>query len=347
MSPRYQALLGVVADQVVKRGQKAILWVHYPVEQELLLSIFTNLGFTAATMMADDDSNARWDLQQRFNNPGNELMVLIANYNTSGVGLNLQKACHYVHLVDPPLGWSSREQTVGRNYRLGSLHEVTVIEYFVTGSFNEKQTNQAIEKGISLFAALADLSRIGTTGDELLEVLRLGADEVTPYFLCDGELYKRDSAPAEALFDAIPESERIVYDLTAEKLIAYIFRYRGMESVQHLGFGKDFTEDRLIEVTAEVEKRASSAADIKDVQPTQSPAKPSTPRAKNQSNKAPASDTDKANPDQPSDGQGGKRTLPQTDEGVEQQPADQGKAKRRKQAPRKKVAKQKKKGSQA
>jgi len=33
----------------------------------------------------------------------------------------------------------AQEQAVGRCYRIGQVRDVTVIEYFVQGSFNEKQ----------------------------------------------------------------------------------------------------------------------------------------------------------------------------------------------------------------
>ncbi len=94
-------------------------------------------------------------------------MILIASYLVSGVGLSLHKACWNVHLLDPSPSQEAQAQAVGRTYRLGQAHDVRVVGYCVTGSYNECMVNTAII-AISLIFASQEL--VINTGAELLEL---------------------------------------------------------------------------------------------------------------------------------------------------------------------------------
>ncbi len=115
-----------------------------PPEQHPTQALPTPPGLLAFPFTSALNPTKRTRLQAQFNEAASGAMVLIASYLVSGVGLNLQKACWYVHLLDLAPSREAQAQAAGRTYRLGQGHDVRVIEYFVTGSFNERTEAVAV-----------------------------------------------------------------------------------------------------------------------------------------------------------------------------------------------------------
>jgi hypothetical protein len=126
---RLRTFVALIADQVLRRQEKAIVWVAYPATQKLIVSLMAVLNIASRAFLATLDATERGNLVRAFNNEKDPLRVLICNYVCSPAGYNLQQACRYVHLLDPPPSKSAREQAVGRTHRLGQKTVVVVVSY--------------------------------------------------------------------------------------------------------------------------------------------------------------------------------------------------------------------------
>ncbi|XTI94614.1 P-loop containing nucleoside triphosphate hydrolase protein, partial [Cenococcum geophilum] len=140
---------------VVKRKEKAIVWSLYPLEQLIIREIFVSFGIDTRVLASDLTQGQKSDLVKNFNSP-DVCQVLIASYTANGAGLNLQQSCHNVHLFDPAPSANAQEQAIGRTYRLGQPRKVTVVEYYVRRTFNEKVVNTQILRALPGLMAMID-----------------------------------------------------------------------------------------------------------------------------------------------------------------------------------------------
>lgn len=240
----------MLADQVVKRGEKAIVWVLYPFEQAFVTALLRAIYIDARAYSADLTAEKRSELQHTFNTSKTEAMVLVCSYSCNGVGLNLHHRCHNVHLLDPAMTQASQDQAIGRTLRLGQKFNVVVIEYFVRGSFNERQVNQIILRSLPNMMAMIDKETLKSeygidkadlkTVTEEVEDVELGPMQKKFHFV-EGRILKADDpdAPADAK----------LYDVR-EVLIELFQWNRGTRIVQHRGFGEKFTEEQEDPVAA-------------------------------------------------------------------------------------------------
>ena len=161
-SSRLSALVANIADQVVKRKEKAIIWSLYPLEQLIIRELLVSFGIDARVLASDLTQGQKSDLVKNFNSP-EVCQVLIASYTANGAGLNLQQSCHNVHLFDPAPSANAQEQAIGRTYRLGQPRKVTVVEYYVRRTFNEKVVNTQILRALPGLMAMIDKDQVFKT----------------------------------------------------------------------------------------------------------------------------------------------------------------------------------------
>jgi hypothetical protein len=62
-SIRLRALLSALADQVLRKGEKALVWVSYPVEQKLIAALLDMLNIRTRALLADLSAPARARLE--------------------------------------------------------------------------------------------------------------------------------------------------------------------------------------------------------------------------------------------------------------------------------------------
>lgn len=125
-SPRLLALGARAADQTIKRGEKIITWVLYPIEQMLVATTLRVMGVETSAYLSSLNATDRAQLQRDFNEPGDPVRALSCSFAMNGAGLNLQRACWNVHILDPATTAASTEQGIGRSYRLNQKHDVSV-----------------------------------------------------------------------------------------------------------------------------------------------------------------------------------------------------------------------------
>jgi hypothetical protein len=282
-SSRLSALVANIADQVVKRKEKAIVWSLYPLEQLIIREILVSFGIDARVLASDLTQGQKSDLVKNFNSP-DICQVLIASYTANGAGLNLQQSCHNVHLFDPAPSANAQEQAIGRTYRLGQPRKVTVIEYYVRRTFNEKVVNTQILRALPGLMAMIDKDQVSKTyaHDYTTPGLENVFDSTSlKGFVLDGEgkLWHslNPDIPRELLGKPPLEPEEV--------LIQFFTTQRGRRAVQHGGFGEAFQENLYPTVESDPEVQ-SEMEDDEDGRP-----KP-TPRASRRKRKATPSEVE-------------------------------------------------------
>ena len=136
-SVRLRALLAGMADDVIRRQEKVLVWVQYPAEQKLVVAMLDLLGIKAAALLASLAARQRSRLIAEFNRASTEgIQVLVCSYKVSITGHNMQHACSRVHMVDPAPTEATLEQTVGRVQRLGQRKIVHVTMYLTPSTHN-------------------------------------------------------------------------------------------------------------------------------------------------------------------------------------------------------------------
>ena len=208
---RLRALLSVLADQVLRRREKALLFVQYPVEQKLLLALLDLVGIRASGLLAVLKPKARARMIKDFNTLGEgTCQVLVCSYKVSMAGHNLQAACRNVHLVDPPPTEAAMHQVIGRVQRMGQARTVNVVAYTSSKTHNvTTSTKSATQIASTVLASVnvAELSRAyghdGMTADE-----REALQRFEGFATVDGELVHTSHpafAAASAATDGGPE----------------------------------------------------------------------------------------------------------------------------------------------
>ena len=170
-APKIRALLQIVADQVHKDQEKALIWVTFPTQQILICKLLRLMGIRTDLLIRDRVGyQARREIINSFqhDNGPEGIQVLIGTYALGSAGINLQNLCRNVHLFDPPGSDAIGIQAVGRVRRIGQLREVKVFEYYVQGTVNEFQRWKNLQKALP--GVLAQLNNRIFQGKESSEL---------------------------------------------------------------------------------------------------------------------------------------------------------------------------------
>ena len=157
-SPKLRALLRILSEKVVQDEEKAVVWCLYPATQLLVYKILRLLNIDTILFASHLTDREKEDVKEAFNTPNRSGTVMIMSYKIGNVGLNLQKACHHVHLFDPPPNDPMAYQAVGRSRRFGNPSAVVwVWEYYLQKSFNDRILALNIRKALP--GLMAELSK--------------------------------------------------------------------------------------------------------------------------------------------------------------------------------------------
>jgi superfamily II DNA/RNA helicase len=147
-SPRFRALITLLATQIDERNEKALIFSSSPFEQQLITVVLRTIQIRARSVLATMKPQDKDDVISRFNqpltrlvDPGNDgtanddVEVLVLSYWMNS-GLNLHSQCHNMHAFSPPPSHPIMIQSCGRIARFGQTHECLVVSYFVAETFN-------------------------------------------------------------------------------------------------------------------------------------------------------------------------------------------------------------------
>lgn len=184
-SPKLRKLLELLAEIVVLRKEKAIIWVNNPAQMEWLCQVSTpyfrlyniaNLWLQVLSLCGIDARQLRTDLPTKehdalihdFDRDPKTASVLICSFLVSCAGLNLQHLCRTSIEFEPPPNESTRQQSLGRVKRRGSLGTwVRHITLLTKNTLNTKQDFDSILNNLPVLVTQLDLKIFGgDNGDE-------------------------------------------------------------------------------------------------------------------------------------------------------------------------------------
>jgi SNF2 family DNA or RNA helicase len=111
--------MALLAEQVLRKGDKAVVWCLYPIMQKLIVALLAGFGIPARAFLASLNPAQRTEVVRSFNSSDSEpLRVLVCNYSCSPARYNMQHANRNVHLFDPAPCESAKLQAIGRTHRI-------------------------------------------------------------------------------------------------------------------------------------------------------------------------------------------------------------------------------------
>ncbi|KAJ4326067.1 hypothetical protein N0V94_000229 [Neodidymelliopsis sp. IMI 364377] len=193
-SPKLRQLLPILAEVVVLRKEKALLWVNNPAQAEWLEHVLTLCGIVVAQLRPDLTQREQDRILRDFNSAEGKIRVLICSYMVSCAGLNLQKQCRTSIEYEPPPNESVRTQELGRVRRRGQPSPwVRHITLLTKDTLNTKQDSEAILKNLPSLMTQLNMEVWGRADDDG-RTYRLGE-----FVLHKGELCPADDPKVKGL----------------------------------------------------------------------------------------------------------------------------------------------------
>ena len=243
---RLRALVALLAEQVLRAGEKAVVWTSYPIMQKLLVSILTAFGMRARAFLSSLDAGQRTTLVNSFNDTASDdLQVLVCNYSCSPAGYNMQKANRNVHLFDPAPCESAKLQAVGRTHRIGQRRLVRVVQYSTPQTYNSAMLgNSALQMAVANIAMMQPETLVDLYADEETpEADRTRMAGLRGFWILGNDLV-HDSAPNfHALKDAAEANHDDILQAGAEDIALFASRasYGSLAEIRG-GVGQSFLD---------------------------------------------------------------------------------------------------------
>ncbi|EKG15023.1 SNF2-related protein [Macrophomina phaseolina MS6] len=206
-SPKLRALAELIADLVLMRKEKVVVWCTLPAQQLIIEKFLREAGIDARAYHAGLNLDERTRLTKSFNT-SDGVVVLIGGYFMSVTGSNWQFFCGDAIMFDEAPSKGVDDQALGRIRRVGQRSYVRVYRLYMLESFDEHLRSRLIVKALpGLMTELnMDIFGVGEHGDGGDEVM-LGA-----YVLEDGKLVSLDDLPCNERDDAdvLPADELLM-----------------------------------------------------------------------------------------------------------------------------------------
>jgi hypothetical protein len=216
-SERIRMIIGAVADFVVAKGEKVIIFYQNPTEQEILISIFNILGFKSEAHMSRYDTYVKRELVERFNRPlarnqshqrntgmDDEIEILLLSIHQN-TGLNLQYQCCKVILTGPAKSNPGSLHCCGRVARIGQSKHCTIIEFYDPNTYNHAVMVAGTRKALPSLARFLNPHALaavfGMVDEDSDEDTLIASQNLTGFVLVDGELRHKRS-------EGFPEEHR-------------------------------------------------------------------------------------------------------------------------------------------
>ncbi|KAF2030155.1 hypothetical protein EK21DRAFT_89216 [Setomelanomma holmii] len=201
-SPKLRVLLIILAELVVLREEKVLIWVNTPAQSEWLFHVLRFCGIDAAQL--------RTDLRQR------EQDNLLYKFNIefqAGRRPHLLIMCRTTIEFEPPSNEAVRVQEVGRVKRKGCYSSwVRHISLPTKDSFNTKQDSQAILKNLPNLLTQLDMEVWGKKDDTDND------HELGDFVLFDDKLYPVDAEEVQGKKLDVLDADNLLYHISMQLL---------------------------------------------------------------------------------------------------------------------------------
>lgn len=146
-APKKRALIRNVAEQVLVRGEKALIFCAYPATQVELGKAFNRLKMDAVMLLNHLTPKEKDEIRKRFTQNRQTDKILICTFGTVN-GISLHHHCRNVHFYDEPPNQGIYIQDLGRVRRIGSIGVIMASFYRTPDSFSDYQLQNFIKKTI-------------------------------------------------------------------------------------------------------------------------------------------------------------------------------------------------------
>lgn len=180
------------------------------------------LQIEVVTITAFQKGDERDRIIDAFNDHDKKAMICIMTYAIGSTGLNMQKRCRRVHVVESAHNLGVLQQALGRARRLGNPFDVVYLyEYFVENTFDDRAVWKNIEKAVP--EAMAHLNlQIFHGGDD-----SEGEFDIGDWVIENGELVRLEDSNIDT-----DEDDEVVEPLTAHELLRHILMAAKGEKVK-------------------------------------------------------------------------------------------------------------------
>lgn len=137
------AKIDAVVTEVLRQygeGKRQVVFSQFATALTELEKRLTEAGLNVVRFDGSTARGARAGIREDFRTKDGEFDVMLANYKTGGVGLNLQGA-QVIHLLDSEWNPGKRDQALKRVHRIGQTEVTAVFEYRVPSSVDTWMAN--------------------------------------------------------------------------------------------------------------------------------------------------------------------------------------------------------------
>ncbi|KAK2865298.1 hypothetical protein FQN49_003714 [Arthroderma sp. PD_2] len=183
-SPKLRYLLQLIAELVVLRQEKLLIFVTLPAQVQWLESVLRLLQLDAHSYRADMNSHDRQMLVEAFHRSPTKCRILITSFWVCCSGLNLHGHCRNLVFWDSaPV--SVEQQALGRLKRVGATKTIRLFRLFIDGTFSTEQNMKYIQQALPGLMVQLNMEVFGEEND---------ANEVSmgKWVVHDGRLLKYD-----------------------------------------------------------------------------------------------------------------------------------------------------------
>lgn len=145
------AKMDAVIENLAKfhiEGHRQVVFSQFKTALAEMESRLTKLGYRVVRLDGDTPEALRGEIKTNFYRAKNETPkwdILLANYKTGGVGLNLTSITK-THILDEEWNPGKRDQAYARSARMGQLEETEVYVYRIPGTIDTWMSNTIYRK---------------------------------------------------------------------------------------------------------------------------------------------------------------------------------------------------------
>ncbi|EZF35706.1 hypothetical protein H109_04009 [Trichophyton interdigitale MR816] len=164
-SPKLRYLLQLVAELVILRKEKLLIFVTMPAQVLWLESVLQLLDLDAHSYRAGLNVQDRQILADTFHRSPDKCYILITSFWVCCTGLNLQGHCRNLVFWDSaPI--SVEQQALGRLKRVGATKTIRLFRLYVENTFSTVQNMKYINKAIPGLMAQLNMEVFGNNNDD-------------------------------------------------------------------------------------------------------------------------------------------------------------------------------------
>ncbi|OJD30027.1 helicase [Diplodia corticola] len=162
-SVKLQDLCGIIQNVCYEGGHKLMVFAVWPAVLTEIEMFLTTLGIPFYSIRAAFSQPQRQSALAKFNDPADEVKILLCSSRTASTSFNAQAACHHLAILELDWSLATIDQIIGRLWRVGQSKIVDVYILVVDFTYDQVLQARATKKAL---AQLASQARIKEKPDD-------------------------------------------------------------------------------------------------------------------------------------------------------------------------------------